>query len=65
MSLVVQTQGADTAAADDPLLSYTVATTPSPLKASPENPQAPEEIGEVVISSPGRAAPRLTSSGSG
>ncbi|MGW6885643.1 hypothetical protein ACWGEU_36010 [Streptomyces goshikiensis] len=44
-----QTQDADTAAANDPLLSYTVSTTPSPLKASPENPQGPEEIGEVII----------------
>ncbi|MFF3313174.1 hypothetical protein [Streptomyces sp. NPDC002952] len=50
MTVVIQTQDADTSAADDPLLSYSVSTTPSPLKASPENPQAPEEIGEVVIS---------------
>ncbi|MFF5710638.1 hypothetical protein [Streptomyces sp. NPDC012756] len=51
MSVVVQTQSADTAAAtDDPLLSYTVTTTPSPLKASPENPEAPEEDGEVLFS---------------
>ncbi|MFI6449725.1 hypothetical protein [Kitasatospora sp. NPDC050543] len=51
MSVVIQTQSVDTDAADDdPLLSYTVTTTPSPLKASPENPQAPEEIGEIVIS---------------
>ncbi|MEV0414883.1 discoidin domain-containing protein [Streptomyces sp. NPDC050448] len=51
MSVVVQTQVVETdTAADDPLLSYTVTTTPSPLKASPENPQAPEETGEVVIS---------------
>ncbi|MER6518560.1 hypothetical protein ABT246_17130 [Streptomyces sp. NPDC001553] len=49
MTVVVQTQDADTAA-NDPLLSYGVSTTPSPLKASPENPQAPEEIGEIVIS---------------
>ncbi|MFF4456608.1 hypothetical protein [Streptomyces goshikiensis] len=49
MTLVVQMQDADTAA-NDPLLSYAVTTTPSPLKASPENPQAPEEIGEIVIS---------------
>lgn len=49
MTMVVQMQDAGTAA-NDPLLSYTVTTTPSPLKASPENPQAPEEIGEVVIS---------------
>ncbi|MGW3014103.1 hypothetical protein ACWC9R_35520 [Streptomyces sp. NPDC001219] len=49
MTLVVQMQDAGTAA-NDPLLSYVVTTTPSPLKASPENPQAPEEIGEVVIS---------------
>ncbi|MFF1344346.1 hypothetical protein ACFVYT_42280 [Streptomyces sp. NPDC058290] len=51
MSVVVQTQSVETdAAADDPLLSYTVTTTPSPLKASPENPQVPEETGEIVIS---------------
>ncbi|OEJ30033.1 hypothetical protein [Streptomyces subrutilus] len=49
MSLVVQMQDAGLAA-QDPLLSYTVTTTPSPLKASPENPQAPEETGEIVIS---------------
>ncbi|MFD4133552.1 hypothetical protein [Streptomyces goshikiensis] len=49
MTLVVQTQGTVTADGDDPLLSYTVSTTPSPLKASPENPQVPEEIGEVII----------------
>ncbi|MEH0557394.1 hypothetical protein [Streptomyces sp. B21-101] len=51
MSVVVQTQTLETgAAADEPLLSYTVTTTPSPLKASPENPQVPEEPGEIVIS---------------
>ncbi|MDH6110669.1 hypothetical protein P3T36_003038 [Kitasatospora sp. MAP12-15] len=51
MSLVVQTQNSSTtAAADDPLLSCTVTTTPSPLKASPENPQVPEEIGELIFS---------------
>ncbi|MGW6688700.1 hypothetical protein [Streptomyces sp. NPDC054961] len=50
MTVVTQTQDADTSAANDPLLSYTVSTTPSPLKASPENPQVPEEIGEVIIS---------------
>ncbi|MFF5860754.1 hypothetical protein ACFY8B_35045 [Streptomyces sp. NPDC012751] len=50
MTVVIQTQDADTTAANDPLLSYTLSTTPSPLKASPENPQAPEEIGEIVIS---------------
>ncbi|WP_331738607.1 hypothetical protein [Streptomyces sp. NBC_01276] len=49
MTLIVQMQDAGTAA-NDPLLSYAVTTTPSPLKASPENPQAPEEIGEIVIS---------------
>ncbi|NUK26248.1 hypothetical protein [Streptomyces lunaelactis] len=50
MTLVVQLQDTGTTAASDPLLSYTLTTTPSPLKASPENPQAPEEIGEIVIS---------------
>ncbi|MEU3904032.1 hypothetical protein AB0F20_09455 [Streptomyces goshikiensis] len=52
MSVVVQTQSVDTTAAadDDPLLSYTITTTPSPLKASPENREEPEETGEVVIS---------------
>ncbi|WP_051813086.1 hypothetical protein [Kitasatospora sp. MBT63] len=50
MTLVIQMQDFAGTAASDPLLSYTVTTTPSPLKASPENPQAPEEIGEVVIS---------------
>ncbi|MEE1754435.1 hypothetical protein [Streptomyces sp. SP18CS02] len=49
MTLVVQMQDTGTTAADDPLLSYTLTTTPSPLKASPENPTAPEEIGEIVI----------------
>ncbi|MEU9130768.1 hypothetical protein AB0D08_22185, partial [Kitasatospora sp. NPDC048540] len=48
MSVVIQTRNTD-AAADDPLLTYQITTTPSPLKASPENPQVPEEIGEVVI----------------
>ncbi|MEV4611521.1 hypothetical protein AB0K43_02815 [Kitasatospora sp. NPDC049258] len=38
------------AAADEALLSFGITTTPSPLKASPENPQAPEEVGEIVIS---------------
>ncbi|WP_221355293.1 hypothetical protein [Streptomyces beigongshangae] len=50
MTVVTQTRDADTIAANDPLLSYSVSSTPSPLKASPENPQAPEEIGEVIIS---------------
>ncbi|MBT2527786.1 hypothetical protein J7E91_20750 [Streptomyces sp. ISL-99] len=49
MTLVVQMQDAGSAA-NDPLLSYAVTTTPSPLKASPENPQAEEEIGELIIS---------------
>ncbi|MEY9947919.1 hypothetical protein [Kitasatospora sp. GAS1066B] len=49
MTVVIQTKDADTAA-DDSLLSYQITTTPSPLKASPENPQAPEEMGELVIS---------------
>ncbi|MFE1788639.1 hypothetical protein ACFW7J_09625 [Streptomyces sp. NPDC059525] len=48
MTLVVQMQNAGTTSSD-PLLSYTVTTTPSPLKASPENPTAPEEIGEIII----------------
>ncbi|MDH6110668.1 hypothetical protein P3T36_003037 [Kitasatospora sp. MAP12-15] len=57
MSLVVQTQDAGTAAAaDDPLLSYTVATIPSPLKASPENPEVPEEPGELIFSATRQAA---------
>ncbi|MEV4611519.1 hypothetical protein AB0K43_02805 [Kitasatospora sp. NPDC049258] len=50
MTLVVQMQNPVGTAANDPLLSYVVSTTPSPLKASPENPQVPEETGEVVIS---------------
>ncbi|CQR59529.1 hypothetical protein [Streptomyces leeuwenhoekii] len=49
MTLITQMQDAGTAA-NDPLLSYAITTTPSPLKASPENPQAPEETGELVIS---------------
>ncbi|MFD3553811.1 hypothetical protein ACFWWA_17140 [Streptomyces goshikiensis] len=49
MTVVIQTQ-VDPTTADDPMLSYTVTTTPSPLKASPENPQVPEETGELVIS---------------
>ncbi|MFG2402528.1 hypothetical protein [Streptomyces lydicus] len=49
MTLLVQMQDAGTPA-NASLLSYAVTTTPSPLKASPENPQAPEEIGELVIS---------------
>ncbi|MFF4174205.1 hypothetical protein [Streptomyces sp. NPDC001744] len=50
MTVVIQTQDADTSAEAEPLLAYTVSTTPSPLKASPENPQVPEETGEVIIS---------------
>ncbi|MGE7437052.1 hypothetical protein [Kitasatospora sp. NPDC001175] len=50
MTVVIQTKDPATAPDDEPLLSYQITTTPSPLKASPENPQAPEEIGEVVIS---------------
>ncbi|MEV4611520.1 hypothetical protein AB0K43_02810 [Kitasatospora sp. NPDC049258] len=50
MTVVVQMQNPVGTAANDPLLSYVVSTTPSPLKASPENPQVPEETGEVVIS---------------
>ncbi|MEY9947920.1 hypothetical protein [Kitasatospora sp. GAS1066B] len=49
MTVVIQSQGTGTAA-DDPLLSYQITTEPNPLKASPENPQVPEEIGELVIS---------------
>lgn len=49
MTLVVQMQDTGTTAANDPLLSYTITTTPSPLKASPENPDSPEETGEIVI----------------
>ncbi|MER5775390.1 hypothetical protein ABT144_14035 [Streptomyces sp. NPDC002039] len=50
MTVVIQTHDPEISAEVEPLLSYTVSTTPSPLKASPENPQVPEEIGEVVIS---------------
>ncbi|MFC8450267.1 hypothetical protein [Kitasatospora sp. NPDC057223] len=48
MTVVTQTQDVGTTA-DEPLLSYALTTTPNPLKASPENPQAPEETGEIVI----------------
>ncbi len=48
MTLVVQTQDVGTAA-HDPLLTYALTTTPSPLKASPENPEFPEEVGEIII----------------
>ncbi|MEV0277503.1 hypothetical protein AB0I22_14120 [Streptomyces sp. NPDC050610] len=48
MALVSETRGAGTVA-NDPLVSYTIQTTPDPLKASPENPDAPEEIGELLI----------------
>ncbi|MER6401721.1 discoidin domain-containing protein [Kitasatospora sp. NPDC001603] len=50
MTVVIQTQDPATAADDEPLLSYQITTMPSPLKASPGNPEVPEEIGEVVIS---------------
>ncbi|MEU5213667.1 hypothetical protein [Streptomyces sp. NPDC020742] len=50
MTVEIQTQGAGTSAEREPLLSYQITTDPSPLKASPENPQTPEEIGEVIIS---------------
>ncbi|WP_432001475.1 hypothetical protein [Streptomyces sioyaensis] len=48
MSLVSPTRTVDTTA-NEPLLAYTVTTSPDPLKASPENPQAPEEKGELQI----------------
>ncbi|MFD9209701.1 hypothetical protein ACFVZM_25940 [Streptomyces sioyaensis] len=48
MSLVSPTRTVDTTA-NEPLLAYTVTTSPDPLKASPENPQAPEERGELQI----------------
>ncbi|MGW8556854.1 hypothetical protein [Streptomyces tubercidicus] len=48
MSLVSPTHSTDTAE-NEPLLAYTVSTSPDPLKASPENPQAPEEKGELQI----------------
>ncbi|MFE6741597.1 hypothetical protein [Streptomyces tubercidicus] len=48
MTLVSPTRSTDTAA-NEPLLAYTVSTSPDPLKASPENPQAPEEKGELQI----------------
>ncbi|MGX1761636.1 hypothetical protein ACWIG5_32795 [Streptomyces lydicus] len=50
MTVEIQTQGAGTSAEREPLLSYQITTDPSPLEASPENPQTPEEIGEVIIS---------------
>ncbi|MDK1347735.1 hypothetical protein QNO09_31520 [Streptomyces sp. 378] len=48
MALVSPTRSTgDTA--KEPLLSYTITTTPDPLKASPENTEAPEETGELLI----------------
>ncbi|MFI7502485.1 discoidin domain-containing protein [Streptomyces sp. NPDC049687] len=49
MTLIVQMQDTGTTAANDPLLSYTITTTPSPLKAWPENPEATGDPGEIVI----------------
>ncbi|MFI9274882.1 hypothetical protein ACIGXM_29840 [Kitasatospora sp. NPDC052896] len=48
MTLVAPTRTTDTAA-QEPLLSYDLTTNPDPLKASPENPASPEEIGELII----------------
>ncbi|MEV7468455.1 hypothetical protein AB0O20_18415 [Streptomyces kronopolitis] len=48
MALVSPTRTADPTA-NEPLLAYTLTTSPDPLKASPENPQAPEERGELHI----------------
>ncbi|GAA2613696.1 hypothetical protein [Streptomyces tubercidicus] len=48
MTVVSPTRSTETAA-NEPLLAYTVSTSPDPLKASPENPQAPEEKGELQI----------------
>ncbi|MFI1156227.1 hypothetical protein [Streptomyces sioyaensis] len=48
MALVSPTRTVDTTA-NEPLLAYTLTTSPDPLKASPENPQVPEETGELVI----------------
>ncbi|MEU5544990.1 hypothetical protein AB0G85_21730 [Streptomyces sioyaensis] len=48
MALVSPTRTVDTTA-NEPLLAYTLTTSPDPLKASPENPQAPEEPGELQI----------------
>ncbi|MEU9472203.1 hypothetical protein AB0D78_37505 [Streptomyces avermitilis] len=47
MALVTHTHSAG--AADEPLLSYEVTTSPDPLKVSPEDPQTPEADGELVI----------------
>ncbi|MFE5586533.1 hypothetical protein [Kitasatospora sp. NPDC056531] len=48
MPLVTQQHSAEVPA-DDPLLCYTITTAPDSLKASPENLQAPEETGEILI----------------
>lgn len=48
MALVSPTRTVDTTA-NEPLLAYTLSTSPDPLKASPENPQVPEEPGELQI----------------
>ncbi|MEV5484878.1 MULTISPECIES: hypothetical protein [Streptomyces] len=48
MALVSPTRTVDTTA-NEPLLAYTLTTSPDPLKASPENPQVPEEKGELQI----------------
>ncbi|MEU9402797.1 discoidin domain-containing protein [Streptomyces sp. NPDC048242] len=47
MTLVTQSHTSTTT--DAPLLSYTITTTPNPLKASPENPADPEQRGELLI----------------
>lgn len=48
MALVSEIRSTGTTATD-PLLSYSITTNPDPLKASPENPQAPQETGELLI----------------
>ncbi|WP_052681732.1 hypothetical protein [Saccharothrix sp. ST-888] len=48
MALVSPTRITDPTA-QEPLLTYDLATSPDPLKASPENPATPEETGELII----------------
>ncbi|MEV4442127.1 hypothetical protein AB0K09_24600 [Streptomyces sp. NPDC049577] len=49
MALVTHLGAADTTSAQEPLLSFEITTSPDPLKASPENPSAPLEKGELII----------------
>ncbi|MFF7726682.1 hypothetical protein [Streptomyces sp. NPDC008001] len=57
MALVTHIGYADMTSAQLPLLSFDITTSPDPLKASPENPDAPLETGELLIVGSRRGEP--------